>query len=93
MNRESSLYWEVTNKGRTLALASAAQPILRKTAERKISELLERVKIINTSPRYLFEVTKVIVFGSYLTEKQKINDIDIAVTLERKEADNNKFEI
>jgi len=85
-------FWSVTTAGRTLALASAAKPILRKTADKKIAELLERVAIINSSNHYVYAVTKVVVFGSYLSEQDRINDVDIAIALEKKTMSAARFE-
>ncbi len=84
--------WEVTTAGRTFSMASAAKPILRKTANKKIQEFLDRVEIVNSSNHYIYEVVKVVVFGSYLSEQDKINDIDIGVALERKTTDRAVFE-
>ncbi len=84
--------WELTSQGRRVALASAAKPLLRKTADKKINEFMERVKLVNSTPDYLFKVKKVILFGSYLSNKNKINDIDIAIELGRKISDKKKFE-
>jgi predicted nucleotidyltransferase len=84
-------YWTATDKARTLSLASAAKPILRKTANKRIAELLERIEIINLSSHYLFKVTKVIIFGSYLSGKNKINDVDIAIELTPKYSDPDEF--
>ncbi len=83
--------WSVTAAGRTLALASAAKPILRKTADKKIAELLERVATINSSNQYVYAVTKVVVFGSYLSEQERINDVDIAIALEKKATSDDHF--
>ncbi len=79
--------WSTAPKGRTLALASAARPLRRTTAERKLREFLERVEDVNREKRFLLKVTRVVVFGSYLSAKERINDIDLAVRLEPKEAD------
>jgi len=82
----------VTTAGRTFSLASAAKAILRKTADKKIEEFLKRVEIVNSSNHYIYEVVTVVVFGSYLSEQDKINDIDIGVALERKTTDTALFE-
>jgi len=79
--------WCKTLKGSTLGLASAAKPVNRKTADRIFSEFIDRVKRINTDSYFLYKVNKVIVFGSYLTDAQKLNDLDIAVELTPKEKD------
>jgi predicted nucleotidyltransferase/predicted transcriptional regulator len=76
--------FSATVKGNSLAMASFAPPISRRTAEKKISELLDRVKIVNTSDNFLYKVKRVAVFGSYLTDKEKINDIDVDIILKEK---------
>jgi predicted transcriptional regulator/predicted nucleotidyltransferase len=73
--------YRVTLKGGSLSLASAATPIKRSTADLKLKEFMERVQIVNSDDHYLFRVKKVIVFGSYLSDKDRINDIDFAVEL------------
>lgn len=79
--------WSTAPKGRTLALASAARPLRRTTAERRLREFLDRVEEVNREKRFLLKVTRVVVFGSYLSAKERINDIDVAVRLEPKEPD------
>lgn len=78
-------YWKNTTQGNALALSSAAKPISRTTAERKLKEFLERVIEVRNSKYYLYKVTKVVIFGSYLTGKEKINDVDISISLAPKE--------
>lgn len=78
-------YWKNTIKGNSLALSSAALPISRTTAERKLKEFLDRVLAVRNSKYYLYKVTKVVVFGSYLSDMEKINDIDISISLESKQ--------
>lgn len=73
--------WGNTIKGNALALASAAKPILRSTAERKINEFLERVKEVNRNDYYLYKIKKVVVFGSYLSDAEKLGDIDLAIEI------------
>ncbi len=82
--------WKTTIKGRQLAHATAAKPISRATAERKLSEFLERVKIIRDDPYYLYRVTRVVVFGSYLSGSKDLGDIDLAVRIVHKEGDPDK---
>jgi hypothetical protein len=38
-----------------------------------------RVQQVNDSPEFLQKVTAVVLFGSYLTDKGKLGDLDIAV--------------
>ncbi|MFT3952724.1 MAG: nucleotidyltransferase domain-containing protein [Oscillospiraceae bacterium] len=83
--------WKNTIKGNALGIASAAKPILRKTAEKKLAEFLERVQEVNRNEYYLYKVKEVILFGSYLRDTEKLGDIDLAVEIVPKETDNHKF--
>src|SRR5260370_24901507 len=67
--------------GSTLAQASAARPLQRRTAEQKLAEFLARVRRINEDDYYLYRVKKVLVFGSHLTAAERINAIAVAVPL------------
>ena len=78
-------FYRKTLKGSTLGLASAAKPVTRKTANRIFSEFMDRVRQVNSDSSYLVKVQKVLVFGSYLTDAIRINDIDVAVELTWKE--------
>lgn len=80
-------YWRLTLKGNALASAKATRPILRATADRKLREFLERVSVVNSENYFLYRISKIIVFGSYLGKKKTINDIDISISLEPKEHD------
>lgn len=84
-------YWELTIKGSAFTMASAAKPICRHTADRLVKEFLERIEVVNNNIGYLFKVNTAVIFGSYLSDKEKINDIDIAIQLERKEKDFDKY--
>jgi hypothetical protein len=54
--------------GISLALASSAKRITRKTAERVIDEFMRRVERVNRDRRYYYRITAVVVYSSYLTE-------------------------
>jgi predicted nucleotidyltransferase len=82
--------FELTIKGNALALSSAAKPLLRKTADKKLAEFMERVHQVNNEDRFLYKVDEVVLFGSYLSDKERINDIDIAISLSQKEKDPDK---
>ncbi len=81
------VWFHNTAKGNALRLASAARPITRKTADRVLAAFLERVRTVNTGDYYLYRVPKVLVFGSYLSSRDRVNDIDLAFTLVPKHAD------
>ena len=71
--------WDLTKEGIRFRGATAAKPLLRRTAERLVEELLQRMVILNEDPRFLARVEKAIVFGSYLGDKDRLGDVDVAV--------------
>jgi len=78
--------WSVTQLGQSFASATAAKPITRQTAEKALSQFLERVQRVNEDGRFLGKVTKVVLFGSFLRAGvDRLGDVDIAVRLEPKE--------
>jgi len=83
-------YWENTIKGNALSMAVASRPIKRKTADKLISGFMERVKTVNADNYYLYKVVKVVLFGSYLSSKELLGDIDIAMAYKSKCKSKNK---
>jgi predicted nucleotidyltransferase len=76
-----------TQLARSFGSATAAKPITRQTADRALSQLLERVNQVNSDEYFLAKVTKVVVLGSYLrADVDRLSDLDIAVELQPKEA-------
>jgi predicted nucleotidyltransferase len=43
---------------------------------------------VNANPEFLYEVTDVVVFGSYLKDRDDLGDVDIAVRLKARITDN-----
>lgn len=84
--------WRNTQAGNAAVGVSEARPVKRSTAEEKLNELLDRVGQVNADAQYLFRVSKVVVFGPYLTKTANIKDIDVAVELEPREKDPAKLE-
>jgi predicted nucleotidyltransferase len=83
--------WEVTQAGRTLAAATAAQRVTRATAEDSLQQFLGRVERVNKDPYFLGRVTKVVLFGSMLkAEIDRLSDVDLAVEVVSKETDFNR---
>lgn len=81
------LYWKTTLKGNSLGLATAGTPIRRETAQRVIDNFLQRCRKVNAEDYYLFKVKRALVFGSFLSDAQQLNDVDLAIELEPKESD------
>jgi len=76
--------WRNTTLGNSFANATAARPVKRKVAEQRLAEFMERVRHVNAKPAFLYRVTEVVVFGSYLSRKLKMGDVDLAIHLEPK---------
>jgi hypothetical protein len=75
--RERKQLFQLTRKGQALANASAAKPIYRKTAEYVLAQFMERVHKVNATPEYLFQVNNVVLFGSMLSDGERLGDVDI----------------
>jgi predicted transcriptional regulator/predicted nucleotidyltransferase len=82
--------YKLTTKGAAFRLAKGSPPLTRKTAERKLSEFMDRVREANSNRNFAYRVRKVVVFGSYLTSNDKLGDIDVAVELAPREQDHVK---
>jgi len=80
--------WRTTQRAQSIACATAAKPITRRTAEAALARFLERVDRVNKDSRFLAKVTRVIVFGSYLrADQDRLGDVDVAVELVPKQRD------
>jgi predicted nucleotidyltransferase len=62
----------------------AGRPITRAHAERTLAALRERIEQANQNPDFLFRITEVVLYGSYLRGSESLADIDIACRLEAK---------
>jgi DNA-binding PadR family transcriptional regulator len=72
--------YRFTEEGKRFLVAHARKPITRATADRLVRFVLARVDEVNRGP-YAFAVAKVEVFGSYLSDKQYLGDLDLFITL------------
>ncbi len=79
--------FQLTSNGQALANASAARPIHRRTAERVLAQYLERVHRVNSTQVYAYSVEAVVLFGSMLTDTERLGDVDVAIRLEPKVSD------
>lgn len=81
--------WRNTTKGNALGLASAARPLQRKTADRLLKAFLRRVHQLNEPDSgFLYTADQVALFGSMLTDKPRVSDIDLSVQICRKPVPN-----
>lgn len=81
-------WYECTNEGTRLGLASMLKPIPRAKAEKIVAGLIERAHAVNSTPELIYSVKRLRVFGSYITQAEDLGDIDIAFELERRRLDN-----
>jgi len=77
-------YFRLTLRGGALAEASALKPVQRRKADELVAEAVERAKQINADDRELYQVSRLWVFGSYLTDAEELGDVDLAFELSRK---------
>lgn len=56
--------------------------IKRTTADRLLTDIQKRVLEVNESDVFAYRVSKLAVFGSYLTDKEMLGDLDVGVELE-----------
>jgi len=84
--------WTTTQLAQSFGSATAARPITRQTADAALARLLERVDRVNSDDYFLAQVTRVILFGSYLRrEVGRLGDVDVAVEMCPKEADRGRL--
>jgi hypothetical protein len=77
-------WYSVTDLGDSFSNALAARPITRAHTERTLAAFTERVAQANLNPDFLFRITEVVLYGSYLRGSDSLADIDIACRLETK---------
>ena len=89
-NPDDERTWKRTIKGGALANALFSAPVARKSADKTLTEFLSRVRKVNCDSRFLYQVRKVVVFGSFLSDAPFVGDLDLAVDLCPKERDSRK---
>jgi hypothetical protein len=65
-------HWEATTKGNALAMATAAAPLRRQTAERLIAGLVDRARLLNADDTWAYRVRILVVFGSYIRGAERL---------------------
>ncbi|HET6556977.1 MAG TPA: hypothetical protein VFG54_06650 [Prolixibacteraceae bacterium] len=75
---------KATLKGRQFGIANASPPLSREKATQLLNELIDRAKAINANEELVFIVESLKVFGSYLTDKEVLGDLDIGFKLRRR---------
>jgi hypothetical protein len=85
VDHHGDTWWDTTIQGNALAMASFGKPISRKTADRLVSELLERARAYNADPVKPLFLNSLRVFGSYLNPGiDPLGGVDIELTYGRR---------
>ena len=74
--------YKATLAGGALSLAKLGRGFSRQVAEKALAAFLERVEALNSDDQYAFRVKTVILFGSMLSDKDPVNDVDLMFDLE-----------
>ena len=81
-----------TDKGEELVRASASGKIKRRTAESALQGLLKRAKEYNADASKILTIDAIAVFGSFLSDKAQLGDLDVAVKWLDRVADDDRAE-
>lgn len=82
LDKSSTGLYRPTSKLGQLALAKISNGLPRELATKLLAQVIERARLINDDPdKYACQVTCLMVFGSYLTSKSILGDLDIGVEL------------
>jgi hypothetical protein len=78
-------WWATSTLGNALAMASFGQPITRRTADRLVTEILDRARAYNADPGKPSYVQRLRIFGSYLDRSvDPLGDVDVELVLGRR---------
>ena len=84
-------WYKLTERGHELCNATAATPVQRKNADEALQGLVERIGTVNKDDRFLYRITAVVLYGSYVRGAERPADVDLAIKVERKIDDFEKF--
>ena len=73
--------FEPSTKGSALAMATAAPPLRRETAERLIRDVINRARAVNRNGEWAYRIRRLVLFGSCVRGADRPNDVDIACEL------------
>lgn len=89
-SRTGSRLWETSVAGQALTGLIKVKPMAREAVDRKLEELLAKIKTVRENPYYLYQVRRADVYGSYLGSDELLNSLDLAVALEPKAHDSQR---
>lgn len=66
----------------------------KEKADKEFSEFMKRVENLNQNNEFIYQVKRIVIFGSYLNPENKdFGDIDIGIELEPRIKDEKAFEL
>lgn len=78
----NTLSYKVTELGHRFAGAAGTHPLKRSTADKLVSQLLERARSLpRVNSEYVNAVDRIILFGSYVSDSPTLGDIDVGIEL------------
>jgi hypothetical protein len=83
-------FYQVTKKGKLFGLEKSDKFISIEKANMLYAEFLEKIKIVNENPDFIFKVSGYCLWGDYINGKSSFNTIDILLKLEKKDPYLNK---
>ena len=92
INEKDADKYEVSIKGNALSMTRFVPRMSKEKADKVFAGFMKRVETVNNDSRFIFRVSKLILFGSYINPAAPdIGDIDIAYELKKKINDDNEF--
>ncbi|MGH7294303.1 MAG: hypothetical protein ACRELB_05195 [Polyangiaceae bacterium] len=83
--RPTDRYWHIRDQGLRFASARAGPLLRRESADRLLAEMVDRCQAANAREQFAYWVARLAVFGSYLSDKPALGDLDVVLDLEPKE--------
>jgi hypothetical protein len=77
-------WFQVSSLGVRLANVRLTPRLPRAKAEKIVADMLARARVINDTPELLFWISKITVFGSFITDAKDVGDIDLLVEIKAK---------
>jgi hypothetical protein len=76
--------YDLTSSGYGLLRATKTKRITRRAADAAVVQLRAAIASINADPILMYEVQRVALYGSYITDAADLGDVDVAYTLRRR---------
>jgi hypothetical protein len=76
--------YDLTSSGYGLLRATKTKRITRRAADAAVTQLRAAIASINADPVLMYDVERVAVYGSYITDAADLGDVDVAYTLNRR---------